>query len=113
MLPCDRKRFGRRMRRQKGSLHGLRTLSLRGHFAYMRLCYRYKRELGRVLTPADRAYIRAHHAAEIIASARPLDESKRLARLSPKQRAAELKRRNLTSLDYPQFFPPGASRTGT
>ena len=107
----ERRRLGLRMRRQKGALHGLRTRALRGDFLFMRLCWKYIRSLGRKLTPADYVWIRAHHAEEIAASAKPLDESKRLAKLSKKQREAELRRRGLISLAPVPIDPRPAQGT--
>lgn len=64
----ERSKIGKRLRRQKGNKHALVTLRSMGHFAFMRLCYRYQRKYRRKLTPAERNWIRAVHAEEINAS---------------------------------------------
>lgn len=69
--PLERRRWGKWMMGRKASLHTARVLSERGHCTFLRLCQRYKRELGRKLTPADHAEIRKKHADEIAASAKP------------------------------------------
>ena len=57
----ERSQYGRRIRCSKRVLHS----HLNGHFRFMTLCWQYQRLWGCVLTPADRAYIRVKHAAEI------------------------------------------------
>ena len=82
----ERTAHARLMWECKRVLHLHRVLSLSGHFKFMALCATYARKWKCALTPADRAWIRAKHAEEIAASGRPLDESKRLAKLSPSAR---------------------------
>jgi hypothetical protein len=57
-------------------LHSLRTRARNGHVCFMRLCLAYAPAWKCKLTPADHAYIRKKHAAEIEASAKPFDEAK-------------------------------------
>jgi hypothetical protein len=59
---------GKYMRACKGAKHAHVTLRAIGHFAYLRIVKRYTRQLGRKLTPAELAHIRAVHADEIAAS---------------------------------------------
>ena len=65
---AQRHEVGRRLRRLKGQRHAMFTQRYIGHHAYMRLCKRYKRQLGRALTPAERAWIREVHKEEIAAT---------------------------------------------
>ena len=73
----ERSRFGKRLRRQKGALHGHRVQSLNGHCKFMALCRKFRAIYRCELTPVVRAWIRSRYADVIAAAARPLDESKR------------------------------------
>ena len=66
---AERHEVGRRLRRQKGAKHAHVTQFAIGHHAFMRLCWRYQRQFGRKLTPAERAHIRVVHAEEIAKTA--------------------------------------------
>ena len=63
--PAERSAFAKRMRKQKGQKHATVTQLAIGHYRYMALCRRYQRQYRRKLTPAERAWIRTAHKAEI------------------------------------------------
>lgn len=65
---AERSAMGKRLRRQKGAKHAAYTHAYMGHYMYMYICKRYKALYKRVLTPAERNWIRETYKKEIAAT---------------------------------------------